>query len=191
MAKGTTVREDFLADCEPYFLDAAHTIAQFAQRNQEIVRRAVEQRWNGLVSSLGFEKGEVDLLDYWVPDKLQKAKPMDEIGLGVKLKVADRFEGGIYRYRAVEERDTGVAAYTWIKGRSRLDQLSKQIDNLPDSPPAPEDAWDFATSSYGSYFITRSLNEIELHDLDTRIEELIAYYSSLMTKLGGVKRFLA
>jgi hypothetical protein len=130
--------------------------------------------------------GQVALLDYWYPDRFQKASPTEEINVGVKLKVSDLFEAGIYRYWRNEERKTGIEACTWI----RLDHLRKEVDGFPDEPPGPEDAWEFWFSSNGSYFITRSMREPELVELGFRLDELMMYYISLMTKVGGVKHFL-
>lgn len=180
----------FLADCEPYFIDGVYTIAQFAQRTQDMIRKVAERRWKPLVEALGFEEDQVSLLDYWYPDKLQKAKPTDEIDLGVKLKVSDVLEVGIYRYWRVEEKETGVEVYTWIKGRTKLDVLSKTVDDLPDEPPGPESEWDFWTSNSGTYFVTRSLQRPDLTELSSRLDDLITYYIDLVAKVGGVKRFL-
>ena len=76
MAKKTAY-DAFLAECEPYFLDGVHTIGQFAQRTQEIVREAVDRHWDSFVEALGFTEDEIALLDYWDPDRLQRAKPTD------------------------------------------------------------------------------------------------------------------
>lgn len=180
-------QDGFLADCEPYFLDGVHTIAQFAQRTQEIVREAVERHWSQLVNALGFSEDEVNLLDYYNPDKLQRVKPADVICLGVKLKVSNVFEAAIYRYWTIEEKHTGIEAYTWIKDRKKLDQLGKKMDDLPDAPPGPEDAWDFDQDNTG-YYITRWLGKSEVGEIDARLDELISYYITLMTKAGGAKR---
>jgi hypothetical protein len=101
MAKKTAY-DAFLTECEPYFLDGAHTIAQFAQRTQAIVRKAVEHRWDSLVEALGFTENEATLVDYCDPDKLQKAKSTDGVSLGVKIKVSDLFEAGIYKYWLID-----------------------------------------------------------------------------------------
>ena len=191
MPKDVTAYDNFLFECEPYFLDGALTVARFAQQTQEIIRHTVEGRWELIVEALGFTKNEVDLLDYWYPDKFQKAKPMDEIYVGVKLKLSDRFEGAIYRYWIVEQRETGFGVDTWIKGRTKQHQLSSKIDDLPDLPPGPEEAWNFYTSRYGTYFITRSLNDADFREPRLRLEELISYYITVMRKAGGVKHLLA
>lgn len=185
----STTHDGFLAACEPYFLDGVHTVAQFAQRTQKAVRRAVELRKGPLVKALGLKADEVTLLDYWSPDKIQKAKPTEEIGLGVKLKVSDWFESAIYRYWKIQEKDTGIEAFTWLKPRTQLDEFVKKMDNLPDEPPGREDAWEFWKSNIGTYFITRSLNESEVSELAARLDEMITYYLNLMVKIGGVKQF--
>jgi len=65
--------------------------------------------------ALGFTKDETALLNYWEPNKLQRAEPTDGISVGVKFKVSNLFEAGIYRYWIVEEKATGIEAWTWIK----------------------------------------------------------------------------
>jgi hypothetical protein len=181
--------DGFLVECEPYFLDGALTVAQFAQRTQEIVRHSVERQLESLLRALGFGQDEVALLDYWEPDKLQKAKPSDDIRLGVKLKVASLLEAPIYRYWTVENRDTGIEAFTWIKSRTGLNQLSKGLADLPDVPD--RDAWEFYTGSTGAYFITRPLKTSELSEFGQRLDEFVTYYIGLITKVGGVKQFLS
>jgi hypothetical protein len=189
MAKKTAY-DALLAECEPYFLDGVHTISRFAERTQEIVREAVDRQWDLLVEALGFTEDEIALLDYWDPVKLQRAKPTDGISVGVKLKVSDLFEAAIYRYWVVEEKATGIEVWTWIKGRARLDQLSKALDDA-DVFPEPDDPWDSSTSSTGTYYLTRELEESEIGDLDLRLDEFITYYIGLVTKAGGVKNFLS
>jgi hypothetical protein len=189
MAK--TTYDAFLAECEPYFLDGVHTVARFAQRTQEIVRDAVEGRWASLVRALGFTEDEIALLNYWEPDKLQRAEPTDNICIGMKFKVSNLFEARIYRYWIVEEKATGIEAYTWIKGRTQLDQLSKEMDDADAAFPEPEDSWDSSTSSIGTYFISRKLEQSEISQLDVRLDEFITYYIELVTKVGGAKKFLS
>ena len=180
-----------LAECEPYFPDGVRTIAQFARHTQEVVRAAVDKHWASLVEALGLPEDDITLLDYWCPDKLQKAKPTDEICIGVKLKVSDLFEAGIYRYWEVEdEKATGIDAYTWIKGRTKLDQLSKAIDDLPDAPPEPEGSWEFFTGTNGTFFIRRVLGDADIGQLDLRLDELITYYIRLLTNIGGMQKYL-
>lgn len=186
-----TAHDALLAECEPYFLDGVHTIAQFAQRTQELVREAVERQWDPLVQALGFSDDEIALVDYWYPDRLQRAKPTDNVCLGVKLKVSGVFQAVIYRYWVVDEKATGFEAYTWVKGRTRLDRLSKAIDDVPDEPPGPADSWEFDTYDDGTYSISRDLGALELGELDLRLDEFIACYIRVMTKVGGVKRFLS
>jgi hypothetical protein len=70
---------------------------QFARRTREVVREAVDRHGDALVGALGFTEDEITFLDYWDPDKLQRAKPTDGISVGVKLKVSDLFEVAIYR----------------------------------------------------------------------------------------------
>jgi hypothetical protein len=189
MAK-SKAHDGFLVECEPYFLDGALTVAQFAQRTQEIVRHSVERQWESLIQALGFGQDEVALLDFWDPDKLQKAKPTDDLRLGVKLKVGNLLEAPIYRYWTVENRVTGIEAFTWIKSRTGLNQLSKKLDDLQDVPE-PHDAWDFYTGGTGVYFINRPLGKSELTAVGPRLDEFITYYIALMTKVGGVKHFLS
>ena len=110
--------------------------------------------------------------------------------MGVKFKVSNLFEVAIYRYWVVGEKATGVEAWTWISGRTRLDQLSKELDDA-DFFPEPDDPWDSSTSSTGAYFLTRELEESEVGDLDLRLDEFITYYIGLVTKVGGVKNFLS
>jgi hypothetical protein len=185
----TTSPDTFLVDCEPYFLDGAQVIAEIARRNQALVRKVVERHWDPLVEALGFPEDDLVLLDYWEPNKFQKVNPTDGISLGVKLKVSDCFEAGIYRYWVVEEKETGIAAYTWIKGREKLEQLSKKIDDA-DAFPEPDDSWYSDTNSLGTYSIYRVFEEAETGELDIRLEELITYYIRLIAKVGGVKKFL-
>jgi hypothetical protein len=186
-----TANGKFLTECEPYFLDSVHTIAQFAQRTQEIVREAVEHRWDALVVALGFPGDKVSLVDYCYPDKLQKAKPTEEVNLGVKVKCSNVFEAGIYRYWDVGDRSTGIAIWMWVNRRTALDRLGKAIDNLPDEPPGPPDSWSFLTHGNGTYFIVRELGEVEIGELDLRLDELIVYYIGLLTNVGGVKECLS
>jgi hypothetical protein len=190
MAKKTAY-DAFLAECEPFFLDGVHTIAQFAQRTQEIVRDAVDRRWASLVEALGFTKDETALLNYWEPDKLQRAEPTDGISVGVKFKVPNLFEAGIYRYWIVEEKATGIEAWTWIKRRTQLDRLSKELDDAEAAFPEPDDSWNSSTNSIGTYFITRKLEQSEISQLDVRLDEFLTYYIDLVTKVGGVKKFLS
>jgi hypothetical protein len=187
MAK-RTADDALLADCEPYFLDGVLTIARFAQRTQQLVRKTVDRHWDSLVEALGFQEDEISLLDYWDPDKFQKVLPNDGACIGVKFKVSNLVEGGFYRYWEVEEKSTGIEAYLWIKVRSKLDQLGKEIDGVPDEPPGPRDSWDFYTSNIGTYFMRHELGESEIGELDLRLDELVAYYISVMTKVGGVKK---
>jgi hypothetical protein len=185
----TTSPDTFLVDCEPYFLDGAQVIAEIARRNQALVRKVVERRWVPLVEALGFSEEKLVLLDYWEPNQFQKVTPTDGIYLGVKLKVSDCFEAEICRYWVVEEKETGIAAYTWIKGRANLDQLSKEIDD-GDAFPEPDDSWYSNNNPSGVYEIGRVLGEAEIGELDIRIEEFITYYTGLIAKIGGVKKFL-
>lgn len=186
-----TAYDAFLAECEPYFLDGVHTIAEFARRTQEIVREAVERRRVLLVEALSFTEGEIALLEYWYPDKLQRAKPTDDIWGGVKFKVTNVFEAAIYRYWVVEEKATGIEAWTWIKGRAKLDQLGKELDGSDYEFPEPSDSWDSSISGMGTYYITRKLKESEIGELDLRLDEFITYYIGLVAKVGGVKKFLS
>jgi hypothetical protein len=80
--------------------------------------------------------------------------------------------------------------WTWIKGRQRLDQLTKAIDDA-DAFPEPNDPWDSSTTSTGAYVLTRALEESEIGDLGLRLDEFITYYIGLVTKAGGVKNFLS
>lgn len=190
MSKRTT-QDALLAECEPYFLDGVRTIAQFAQRTQEIVRDAVERHWEPLVGALHFPEDRITLVDYWQPDKLQKAKSADDgVFIGVKLKVSDVFKAGVYRYWD-DDAATGIGVYTWIKGRAKLDQLGKEIDDLPDLPPPPTDSWIFDTWDSGTYYFHRNLAEFGVGELEVRLDELIAYYIGVITRIGGVKRFLS
>jgi hypothetical protein len=190
MARRTT-DDGLLVECEPYFLDGVHTIARFSQRTQEIVREAVNRHWDSLVEALGFAYDEVSLVDYCYPDKLQKAKPTDEVNLGVKIKFSDVFEAAIYRYWEVDEKSSGIAIWTWVNRRTTLDRLSTEIDNLPDEPPGPADTWSFDTGSNGTYFIVRELGESEIGELNLRLDELVAYYIGLVTNVGGVQKFIS
>ena len=164
-----TAHDPLLAECEPYFLDGVHVIARFAQRMQELAREAVEQHWDALVEALGFSDDKLTLVDYCDPDKLQKAKPTDGLWLGVKVKFSNVFEVGIYRYWDVDENSTGVAIWTWVNPRTTLDRLTKKLDDLPDEPPGPVDSWSFFTSTSGTYFIQRDLEESEIGELDQRL----------------------
>lgn len=150
----------------------------------------MDRHLDSLVEALGFTEDEIALLDYWDPDKLQKTKPTDGISIGVKFKVSDLFEAAIYRYWIVEEKATGIEAWTWIKGRARLDRLSKALDDA-DAFPEPNAPWDSSTSSTGTYFLTRELEGSEIADFDLQLDEFITYYINLATKAGGVKRFLS
>ena len=151
----------------------------------------MDKHWNPLVEALEFPEEDITLLDYWNPDKFQKVKPTDGIRIGVRLKVSDLFEAGIYRYWEVEdEKATGIDSYTWIKGRTKLDQLSKAIDDLPDAPPEPEDSWEFCNGTNGTYFISRVLGDADISQLDLRLDELITYYIRLLTNIGGVQKYL-
>jgi hypothetical protein len=191
MAKKTSI-DPFLAECEPYFLAGAQTIAQFARRSQEDFREAVEKRIPELVEALGFDEDEVDVLDYWYPDKLQRAKPSEEICLGVKLKSSDLFEASFDRYWWMTEgkEQIGIQAWTWIKSRAKLDQLATAIDELPDQPPGSQNDWDFEISGDGTYYIIRVLQRSELDEFGVRLNEFIDYYIRLVKKVKGVKRFL-
>lgn len=186
-----TAHDPLLVECEPYFLDGVHVIARFAQRTQELVREAVEQHWDALVEALGFSNDELTLVDYCYPDKLQKARPADELNLGVKIKLSNVFEAGIYRYWDVDDNSTGVAVWTWVNRRTTLDRLTKRINDLPDEPPGLVDSWSFCSGDNGTYFIFRNLEKSEIGKLNVRFAELISYYISLMKKVGGVKTFLA
>ncbi len=183
-------KDSLLTECEPYFLDAVHTIAQFSQKTQELVRAAVQRQRGPLVASLGFGDDAVNLTDWAYPDKLQRAAPTGTICLGVKLKVLDRFQAGFGRYWTVENRATGIQAYIWVKGRRQLSQLGDQIDELPDMPPGPEEPWSFGPDSDGSYFISKDLAGSDLDNIDAHLDELIAYYIVLLTKINGAKRFI-
>jgi hypothetical protein len=185
----TTAPDTFLVDCESYFLDGAQVIAEFSRRNQALIRKVVERHWDALVEALGFPTDDLGLLDYWEPNKFQKLNPTDAISLGVKLRVTDCFEAAIYRYWAVEDKETGIAAYTWIKGRAKLDDLSQKID-ITGAFPEPNDHWESFTSGTGTYFLSRKLDAFEIGELDIRLEELVTCYISLIEKVGGVKKFL-
>lgn len=99
------------------------------------------------------------------------------------------FEAAVYRYWAVEEKETGIAVYTWIKGRAKLDQLSKENDDA-DSFPEPEDSWYSETNSIGTYFIYRMLGTAEFAEIDQRLADVVIYYTRLIAKVRGVKRLL-
>jgi len=185
----STSPNSILIDCEPFFLDGAQVVAEFARRNQTLVRKAVELRLDPLAEALGFAKDDLVLLDYWEPNRFQKVNPTDGISMGVKLKVSDYFEAAVYRYWEVEEKETGIAVYTWIKGRAELDQFSKEIEDA-DAFPEPEDSWYSVRNSIGTYFICRILGTTEFAELDLRIEEVVSYYIRLLAKVRGVKRFL-
>jgi len=185
----TTATDALLVACEPYFLDGVLTIAQFAQRTQALVRKAVERHRGPLVEALGFTDDEIAVEDYCYPNKLHKANPSDAVSLGVRLKVSNLFATGIYRYWKVEKKASGVEAYTWIKGRAKLDQLSTEIRQLPDMPPPPTDSC--IDSFDGICYITRELGASEIGEVDLRLDELITDYICLLKKVGGVKRFLS
>ena len=186
----TNARDTLLAECEPYFLDGVHTIAQIAQRTQSIVRQAVERYWDKLAEAFRLPVDQIALVDYSEPDKLQKAKPTDGIYLGVKAKFSNVFEAAVYRYWEVAEKASGVGVFTWVKGRTKLDQLGTEIDDVPDEPAGPADSWTFDTWDNGTYYFHRKLGEVEIGDFDVRLDELITYYIGVMTKVGGVKKFL-
>jgi hypothetical protein len=184
-----TDNDTFLTECEPYFLDGVHTIGQFATRTQDIVRNAVERHRESLIRALGFADDEVAVLDYWWPDKLQKAKPTDYIWIGVKLKVSDAFQAAIYRFWVAEDKATGVEVWTWIKGRKMLDQLCNALED-GDAFPEVTDAWEAYTGNDGSYFINRTLDQSAVSELGLRLDEFITYYINLLRSVGGIKKFL-
>jgi hypothetical protein len=43
----------------------------------------------------------------------------------------------------------------------------------------------------GTYFLSRELAESELGDLNLRLDEFMTYYIGLVTKAGGVKKFVS
>ena len=187
----TNKSDQLLDECEPYFLDGVHTIAQFSQRTQSVFRDAVERHRAALSVALGFSDNEISPLDYCEPDKLQKAKPTDGLCIGVKLKFANLFEAAIYRYWDVDPRTTGIAIWTWINRRPALDRLSREVDALPDDPPEPVDSWGFDFGKNGTYYIYREFAESDIGELDSRLDELITYYAVLLRKVGGVRRFFS
>jgi hypothetical protein len=188
--KKRTTGDPLLAECEPYFLDGVHTIAEFARRTQDVVWEAVDRHWGPLLKALGFSEKEVARSDYCWPDKLQKATPTDAISLGARLKASDLLDMAIYRYWVVEEKQTGIEAHIWIKGREKLDRLGTAINDLPDPFPPPEDSWDSGPWSSGTYFIQRVLAKPEIAQLDSRLDELVSYFIHLLTKAGGARKFL-
>lgn len=183
-----TARDAFLADCEPYFLDAVHTIVEFARRTQEIVGEAVDRHRGPLFQALGFPEDEVVRSDYSWPDKLQKTKPTDGLNLGTKLKVSDRLETAIYRYWEGEEKKTGICAWIWIKGRRDLEGFRKAIDSVPF--PESDDVWDEDFESGGGYSVWRELKDSEIAQLASKLDEFIEYYIHLLTEIGGARKFL-
>ena len=185
------VNDSLLTECEPHFLDAVHTIAQFSQKAQELVRAAVKRQWEPLVASLGFDKDAVRVSDWASPDKLQRAAPTNDIYLGVKLKVSDQFEAGFYRYWTVENREVGIGTFIWIKGRQQLSLLCDRIDDVPDWPPGqPEVSWSYDINPLGSFCVYKDLTGSDLADLDPSLDDLIAYIILIMTKIKGAKRFV-
>ncbi len=189
MAKRTGP-DPLLAECESYFLDGVLTAAAFAQRTQELVSGAVERHKAALAKALGFPEDEITVVDYCDPDKLQKTKPDELLYLGAKLKFSNVFESAIYRYWGVDEKP-GIAFWIWIKPRTALHRLTRELDSLPDEPPGPADFWDFEKASSGTYYASRDLAESDIGELDLRLDELIAYYILLVTKAGGVQKFLS
>jgi hypothetical protein len=181
-----TARDAFLADCEPYFLDAVHTIAEFARRTQEIVGEAVDRHRGPLCQALGFPEDEVVRSDYSWPDKLQKTKPTDELDLGTKLKVPDRLETAIYRYWWGEEKKTGICA--WIRIKVDIEGFRKAIGNVPF--PESDDLWDEEFESGGVYYLWLVLKDSEITQLVSKLDEFIEYYIHLLTEIGGVRKFL-
>ncbi|MGA2186343.1 MAG: hypothetical protein ABSH47_25285 [Bryobacteraceae bacterium] len=188
MAKKTST-DALLADCEPYFLDGVQTIAEFVRRTHEILQMAVDRHWDPLVEGLGSPK---DLLprDYSIPDKLQKAKPGEEIELGVCLKIPNVLEACFSRYWQPGERP-GIRACIYGLGGKKLGALGAAIDNdLKEYPwPEPEEAWDSEADSNG-YWFWRELSDSEVSQLDSLLDELITYFIDLLAKVGGVRKFL-
>jgi hypothetical protein len=183
-----TATDALLADCEPYFLDGVHTIAEIVRRTQEIVHDAVNRNWSLLVDGLGFPDGRIVCRDFCDPDKVQKVKPTEGISIGVSLKITDVVEAGFYRYWEPNERP-GVTAYIWIKGTG-INELSRALDNFPDAWPDPEDAWSSETKRNGAYNLLRELSDSEIIRPDSVLDELIIYFISLLTKVGGLEKFL-
>src|SRR5450755_4187955 len=85
-----------LRDGDPYFMDAVITIAEIARRNQAIVHRVADRRYDDLLEALRFSKKEVTFSDFSSPD-LQKAGPDMPVYVGVRLKVP-KFQMQIYRF---------------------------------------------------------------------------------------------
>jgi len=184
----TNTESSFLSDCEPYFLDGVHTIAEIVRRTQELIRSEVDRKSDVLLASLKLTAAEVSFRDYCTPDKLWKVKPPDEIQVGTCFGYRDVFEGGVFRYWGPNEKP-GIGAYLWLADRSQGTALGQTIEELPDPFPDPAEVWDSEIAGC-RYSFWREISNSEFTHLASLLDELIAYLSHLLNEVGGVRRFL-
>jgi hypothetical protein len=181
--------DQLLIDCEPYFLDGVITIAEIVRRTQRTVSDAVERHRSALVKAMGFLEDDISVVDYFSPDKLQKAIPEQSVFVGVKLKASAVAETALFRYWGSGTDGAGIGAYIWIKGRQNMDRLATAINDLPDEPE-PKQSWSYETGSDGSYWIFRVLGASEIPEINARLSELITFCIQWLTAVGGARHFL-